>query len=484
VRHLIGDDIDARADRLTVALTAISALPGEQATQRVRARVLAELSASYMLDRRLGDAIGFGEQSRHLAASVGDEATELHVASTVGSCMVFAGRMDEGWRLLEWAVRRSRDRHREAEAARGYRMMATCASVLVEYDRAETWLREGIEYAERVELWNHRHYMAAHLAHVAWATGDLDVATSLAEHALADGRGGLTTRIIALHTLGFVAMTRGDLERAGVLLEEARRHGARMRELQRLSPALWGLAEVARLEGDLELAMARCREGWEASARVDDAAYLFPFLLTGTRVLLAGGEPAAATAWVEQVTAALAQRDIPGTRAATIHARGLLDLAYGATGRARTALEAAVEQWTDRRRFWEGTWARLDLAACLLRSNRPADARRLLAAAEEAATARQAIPLAEAAEALRRKVGQGGAPDPWSPLTAREFEVAALIADGRTNGEIAASLGLATRTVASHVEHILAKLSVDRRVEVATWANQVRARPDQRAGRG
>ena len=31
----------------------------------------------------------------------------------------------------------------------------------------ERWLREGIEYAERVELWNHRHYMAAHLAHVA-----------------------------------------------------------------------------------------------------------------------------------------------------------------------------------------------------------------------------------------------------------------------------------------------------------------------------
>ena len=31
--------------------------------------------------------------------------------------------------------------------------------------------REGIDYAERVELWNHRHYMAAHLGHVLWATG-------------------------------------------------------------------------------------------------------------------------------------------------------------------------------------------------------------------------------------------------------------------------------------------------------------------------
>jgi len=99
-----------------------------------------------------------------------------------------------------------------------------------------------------------------------------------------------------------------------------------------------------------------------------------------------------------------------------------------------------------------------------------------------AATSRGAAPLADAAAELRRAAGRGGAPDPWAPLTAREFEVAALIADGRTNGEIARSLGLATRTVASHVEHILAKLAVDRRVEIATWANHVRARSGERAG--
>ena len=33
------------------------------------------------------------------------------------------------------------------------------------------WLREGIDEAERHEFWNHRHYMAAHLAHVLWAVG-------------------------------------------------------------------------------------------------------------------------------------------------------------------------------------------------------------------------------------------------------------------------------------------------------------------------
>jgi len=67
--------------------------------------------------------------------------------------------------------------------------------------------------------------------------------------------------------------------------------------------------------------------------------------------------------------------------------------------------------------------------------------------------------------------------EPWRPLTAREFEVARLIALGLTNGEIATELSIATRTASSHVEHILAKLGLARRAEVAAWASRI-SRPD------
>ena len=59
--------------------------------------------------------------------------------------------------------------------------------------------------------------------------------------------------------------------------------------------------------------------------------------------------------------------------------------------------------------------------------------------------------------------------EPWRPLTAREFAVARLVADGLTNPEIAESLGIAPKTASSHVEHILAKLGASRRTEIATW---------------
>jgi DNA-binding NarL/FixJ family response regulator len=55
-------------------------------------------------------------------------------------------------------------------------------------------------------------------------------------------------------------------------------------------------------------------------------------------------------------------------------------------------------------------------------------------------------------------------------LTAREQEVARLVAEGLTNKEIAARLQLSVRTVESHVRHVLARLGFANRTQLATWA--------------
>jgi len=55
-------------------------------------------------------------------------------------------------------------------------------------------------------------------------------------------------------------------------------------------------------------------------------------------------------------------------------------------------------------------------------------------------------------------------------LSAREREVMSLIAGGHTNGEIAAHLFLAEKTVKNHVRSIYSKLGVDsRRAAIAHW---------------
>jgi non-specific serine/threonine protein kinase len=60
----------------------------------------------------------------------------------------------------------------------------------------------------------------------------------------------------------------------------------------------------------------------------------------------------------------------------------------------------------------------------------------------------------------------GAAP---SPLTARQQEVARLVAEGLTDRQIAARLVISPRTAESHVEQILARLGVRSRAEIAAW---------------
>lgn len=55
-------------------------------------------------------------------------------------------------------------------------------------------------------------------------------------------------------------------------------------------------------------------------------------------------------------------------------------------------------------------------------------------------------------------------------LTPRELEVLRLVAEGRSNREIAQQLFLSEGTVKIHVSHIMAKLSMDRRTELVRYA--------------
>ena len=55
----------------------------------------------------------------------------------------------------------------------------------------------------------------------------------------------------------------------------------------------------------------------------------------------------------------------------------------------------------------------------------------------------------------------------WASLTEAERQVAALVAEGMTNGEIAKLLFVSPGTVKNHLPHIFSKLGVERRTELA-----------------
>ena len=65
---------------------------------------------------------------------------------------------------------------------------------------------------------------------------------------------------------------------------------------------------------------------------------------------------------------------------------------------------------------------------------------------------------------------------PADDLTPRELEVLCLIARGRSNKRIALELGVAEKTVKTHVSHVLAKLGLSDRTQAALYAVRRRAR--------
>jgi len=61
---------------------------------------------------------------------------------------------------------------------------------------------------------------------------------------------------------------------------------------------------------------------------------------------------------------------------------------------------------------------------------------------------------------------------PEQPLTAREQDVLELLARGYANKRIARELGIAEKTVKTHVSHVLAKLGVSDRTQAALYATR------------
>ncbi|WP_434588331.1 response regulator [Streptomyces sp. A5-4] len=76
----------------------------------------------------------------------------------------------------------------------------------------------------------------------------------------------------------------------------------------------------------------------------------------------------------------------------------------------------------------------------------------------------------EVADALLAQDDTLGGTGRGSTLTEREREVLTLIADGRSNREIARALVLSEKTVKTHVSNVLMKLDVSDRTQAALWA--------------
>ena len=144
--------------------------------------------------------------------------------------------------------------------------------------------------------------------------------------------------------------------------------------------------------------------------------------------------------------------------------RGLVAAAGGDIQEAIALLEQALAEHATVDDPFGGARAQLALGTVRRRARQKSPARAATSAALEAFESLGAIRWSDSA---RAELGRIGGRTRAVGLTAAELRVASLVAEGRTNREIAAALFLGERTVASHLTHIYAKLGIRSRTELA-----------------
>jgi predicted ATPase/DNA-binding CsgD family transcriptional regulator len=294
---------------------------------------------------------------------------------------------------------------------------------------------------------------------------------------------------------------------------EARRDAEQSAKISRqlglkttLSRALNMLGVISSVEGNLPDAERLYQEALMLAKQLDDRAWI---ALTSNNLALVTsrrGDDETAKALLEQALAAMrSERDDFGT--------GVILDSLGEVNLKMKAFDAARNHYAEATSIFAQFDDAMDVAACVeglglvaLAEGDPARMIRLASAAnglrvarggspdadwmksvEEGLAAARAMVSRQAADAASR---QGAAfdmneaithatgtaarrvSDPGSPLTGREKQVAALIAEGLTNSQIAARLKMAARTADAHVEHIRNKLGLRTRSQIAVWAHE------------
>ena len=380
----------------------------------------------YMLADDVSEAVRVGNQAIALAEQFGNAEILSHALNNVGTAELLAGSLETGRQKLESSLQLARTHELQEHVARAYTNLASIDVKYRNYRSAMRYLSDGIAYSLERDLDSWSFYMLAwraraHLEQGLWHEAGEDALT-----VLNNPRSSPTTRIPALAALGQLRVRRGD-PHAELVLDEARDRARTAGEFQRIAPVAAARAEAAWWQGSTKQLVAEAEGAYELAVRQEAAWEM--------------GELAF---WLWRA-GALKKPPQGAARPFALHMQG---------------------DWRAAALEWERLGCPYERAMALMDGDESAQLQALeifdqLGARPAADFVRQKL------QALpQQKLDKGR----FGGLTAREREVAMLIAQGKSNREISELMTVGVKTVETYVTRILDKLGFDSRVQVATWA--------------
>ena len=450
-----------------------SGSPGDAAAERLAAADFLQFAGRHAASLEVSRAAA--DEAR--AANRLDLVSQALAAE--GVVLAKRGEFDSGVELVKQGLSLALEHGLTTQAADAYQRLGTCFETAGDYASARDALTSALDLCEISGESGPEAGCVACMAYVLRELGDWQKALELSRELIAEHEGN-GIRTIADGCLGYIRGVRGELGPARKHLlagfETARRLDVFSMQVDCAASA----ALVADYDSEPAEALERCRfllARWEQS---EDHHYAVWPLRAAASLFAQNGHGDEAHACAEALTRIATGSGHGDALAALAHAVGETALLEGEPEVAAEQLGRAVELHRELRIPAERAQilhrAGVALAAAGERElaiERQAEAYRLarkLAARPLAGRAAAAIEeLGESAEQrLGRSAVNGGA----GSLSRRELEVVRLVADGRTNREIAAELFLSTRTVDMHVRNILAKLDCRSRVEASVKAGE------------
>lgn len=376
--------------------------------------------------------------ARAWLAAQGEDDLALRLAAALGYFWWARGYIEEGRRALEETLARA------PQAAPFVRVAARAALGILllwqgEHERARSMLRAALTAART--LGDPRSICLAliYLGVVANLSADWAAAADVLEEAVAQARqaGDAWATARSLHERGTTALGEGAYAAAEHVLDEAVTSYRTVGDDHNLAEALFWLGFATREQGDTSRAAVCIGQGLAIARELEDRRLLHHAADAVVWLVGDGGQPAQVG---RLLGAAEALRQITG-------------FAYEAWTRTPFAPAVAARR------------ARLDPEGVAAHAEGHA-----LSLEQMADVTRQALEgLTEATVGATEPVGAAGGRGVLSP---REREVLGLVAEGRTNGEIAGALFITERTVRYHLTSIFTKLGADNRTQAVTLARE------------
>ena len=342
---------------------------------------------------------------------------------------------------------------------------------LDQYDGALSAARQAQQLADRAGIMVRRAQARSCLGQLLFRTGSWDDALTevgIVQEVIKDPGVACCDHGVA----AVICFHRGEATAARRHLAAAAPHAERIGDRVVGTLAL-ARSEALEQEGALTEALEVLTGFADHAEELDEVEDL---LVDGVRLATRIGDTAAAQSLADQAVAMADDTEIPHRQANALHCRGLVDQdasrllraadRYHDAGRPlprAKALEAAADALVD-------TGDRTPARAAF---SRAVNLYSSLGAARDVARLQakfRAHGIRRAPRVKHRRARRG-----WDSLTPAEARIAGLVAEGMTNPQIAAKLFLSHRTVATHVSHILGKLDVRSRIDIAREATDRRA---------